>query len=116
MNKIYKIISTVSVPIPHIFTLYPEDLILCKMEINENMYTQKTFNSIYIIGFKYKISDVGFSNNPKQLREFTLKENKEYLYVEGRSQYFTIDNCIKQGYIEDVTIQYDREEKLKELL
>jgi hypothetical protein len=116
MEKIYSVLTEVSVSLKGSntpFTLYPGDMVLCETVEVENPYNKGVFREKFVIKrVKYKMSSVGFIDDPKQLHELEIKSNEDVLYVPHRKQYLTIKNCERLEVIEDIT----RDEKLNQLL
>ena len=118
MIRIFKVLQEVSVKLSQtgMFTLYPGDTVTCsKLDIQYSK-SGASFEKTIILSVQYKMSDIGFTDKPKHLKELVLKENVDTLFVEKRKQYLLIDNCVKYDIIEDITIEHLRNEKLKELL
>ena len=94
MDKIYSVLTEVSVSLRGSntpFTLYPGDMVLCETVKVENPYEKGVFRTKPVIkSVKYKMSSVGFADDPKKLHELIIKTDEDVLYVKYRKQHLTI--------------------------
>jgi len=116
MEKIYSVLTEVYVSLRGSntpFTLYPGDMVICETVEVENPYEKGVFRTKLVIkSVKYKMSSVGFIDDPKKLHELIIKTDEDVLYVKYRKQYLTVKNCERFDVVEDIT----RDEKLNQLL
>lgn len=90
------------------FTLYPLDMIICEVHSH----------SVKIITLKFKMSSVFSGQEPKDLQTLNLKEKSDGI-LRARTvddRWNTINKCLIENIIEDITISYLRDEKLENLL
>jgi hypothetical protein len=118
-EKVYKILRQSDVWLEgnktH-FSLYPGDYIICEETerhgIVRNVYTHK------IKTIKFKMSGVGFTTVPKEHQTLNLKKYSDGSLKCGAisDRRVSLEECVKNNVIEDITISYFRDQKLDSLL
>ena len=111
MRKIYRILTQSDVYLKGnntTFSLYPSDMIICE-EIE---------NNIKIVALKFKMASVGFKNNPSDFHTLNLKvESDSILRCPSHStQWRSINFLLNINIIEDITISYQRDEKIGHII
>jgi hypothetical protein len=97
------------------FSLYPGDYFICEETehhgIVKNVYSHK------ITTLKFKMAAVSFTKVPQDFQTLNLKRKSNNLRCRTfNDRWISINSCLEKNIIEDITLSYQRDQKIENLL